>query len=138
MQQSLSTTIQTRELKDVEIQFSKDIQTSEKGQHYVVLDNDRYNICLFPVKASPVNGKKSFIKFNARIHFKNSGVLFYMAIREMLEDGALIAGQAAKAQGFRAVVTEWSPAQGVAYERMAIPDPQYFELMAIISAATQA
>lgn len=138
MQQSLSTTIQTRELKDVEIQFSKDIQTSEKGQHYVVLDNDRYNICLFPVKASPVNGKKSFIKFNARVHFKASGVLFYMAIREMIEDGALIAGQSAKAAGFRAVVTEWSPSQGISYERMAIPDSQYFELMSIISAATQA
>ncbi len=138
MLQQLTTTVKTNELKDVEVTFTKDIQTSEKNQTYLVLDNEKYNICLFPINSVNANGKKSFIKYNARVHIKQFGILFYMAVRELVSDHALIAGQAAKAAGFRAVVTEYSPETGVAHERMSIPDSKYYELMAIIRAATKA
>lgn len=138
MLQNLSAHVKTNEVKDVQVTFSKTIQTSEKGQHYVILDNEKYNICLFPVTSSIPNGKKSHIKYNARVHFKESGILFYMAVRELLSDQALIAGQAARIPGFRAVVTEYSHESGIAHERMAIPDPQYYELMSIIRAGTAA
>ena len=137
MLQNLSAHVKTNELKDVDITFTKDNQTSEKGQHYVVLDNEKYNICLFQIKGACANGKKSYIKFNARVHFKQSGILFYMPVRELVSANALIAGQAAKATGFRAVVTEYSPEMGIAHERMVIPDSQYFELMSIIRAGAR-
>lgn len=138
MLQQLSTTVKATELKDVEVTFTKAIQKSEKGQHYLVLDNEKYNICLFPINAAKPDGKKSFIKYNARVYFKQSGILFYMAVRELVSDQALIAGQAAKAAGFRAVVTEYSPETGIAHERMTIADSKYYELMSIIRAATKA
>ena len=138
MLQQLSTTVKTNELKDVEVTFTKGIQTSEKGQNYLVLDNEKFNICLFPINSAKANGKKSFIKYNARVHFKQSGILFYMAVRELVSDRALIAGQAAKAAGFRAVVTEYSHETGIAHERMSIPDSNYYELMSVIRAATKA
>lgn len=138
MLQTLSTSLKVNEVKDIEVSFTKSIQTSEKGQHYLVLDNEKYNICLFPISPAKRDGKKSHIKFNARVHFKQSGILFYMAVRELVTDQALIAGQAAKAPGFRAVVTEYSHESGMAHERMAIPDSQYYELMSIIRAGTAA
>lgn len=138
MLQNLSTHVKASELKDVETNFTKAVQKSEKGQHYLVLDNDKYNICLFPISSAIRDSKKSHIKFNARIHFKQSGILFYMAVRELVSDNALIAGQAAKVPGFRAVVTEYSHESGMAHERMVIPDSQYYELMSIIRAGTAA
>jgi len=138
MLQNLSTSLKVNELKDIEINFTKAVQTSEKGQHYVVLENEKYNICLFPVTSAIPNGKKSHIKYNARVHFKQTGILFYMGVRELSSDNALIAGQAARVPGYRAVVTEYSHETGIAHERMAIPDSQYYELMSIIRAGTAA
>ena len=138
MLQNLSTSLTVNEAREVEVSFTKSIQTSEKGQHYVVLENEKYNICLFAVNTGRRDGKKSHIKYNARVHFKQSGILFYMAVRELVSDNALIAGQTAKVPGFRAVVTEYSHETGIAHERMSIPDSQYYELMSIIRAGTAA
>jgi len=138
MLQNLSTSLKVNEIKDVEVSFTKTVQTSEKGQHYLVLDNEKYNICLFPISPAKRDGKKSHIKYNARVHFKQSEILFYMAIRELVSDQALIAGQTAKVPGFRAVVSEYSHETGMAHERMVIPDSQYYELISIIRAGTAA
>lgn len=138
MLQQLSTTVKNSELKEVEVTFTKDIQTSEKNQTYLVLDSEKYNICLFPINSVNPNGKKSFIRYNARVHIKHSGILFYMAVRELVSDRELIAGQTAKAPGFRAVVTEYSRETGIAHERLSIPNSNYYELMSVIRAATKA
>jgi hypothetical protein len=134
----LSTTVKTNELKDVEVTFTKDILTSEKGQNYLILDNEKFNICLFPINSLNLNGKKSFIRYNARVHLKHSGILFYMAVRELVSDRALIGGQSGKTPGFRAVVTEYSRETGIAHERLSIPNSNYYELMSVIRAATKA
>ena len=135
--QEIKTKYQTRETKDVEVSFTKEEQVTSDGRPFVVLDNEKYSISLFPLATKPAKGKQSYIKYNARVHFKNSGIQFHMAIREMVEDGSLIAGQQGRMSQHRAVVTEWNAEKGLSYERMAIPDNQYRELMAMVAEATR-
>ena len=135
--QELMTTYQTRETKDEEVCFTREEQVTSDGKPYLVLDNDKYTISLFPLSTKPAKGKMSYIKYNARVYFKNSGIQFHMAIRELVEDGSLIAGQQGKMNHHRAVVTEWNPDRGISYERLAIPDTQYRELMAMVAEATR-
>lgn len=134
--QELITTYQTKGVKDVKVKFTKTEGVTSGMKQFIILDNEKYKISLFPVSVKPDNNKRSYIKYNAQVYFKSSCIAFNMAIRELVEDGSLIAGQQGKMSFQRAVVTEWDPTRNVSYERLAIPENEYREIMAMVAEAT--
>lgn len=121
------------ESKEVVVDFTKDIRNTSEGNPYVVLDNDKYHVALFEVKSRTNNWRKVFIKFNARVSLKQAGITFCMPIREIAEDGSLIAGQKSRINGKRGVITDYDKANGLSYERLAIPDNDYREIISMVS-----
>ena len=134
--QELKTTYKTKQTQDVEVTFTKTDELTSSMKPFIILDNEKYAISLFPVNVKPAKDKKSFIKYNVLVLFKNAGISFHMAIRELVDGGTLIAGQAARFNGQRAVITEWDPLRNISYERLAIPDSEYREIIAMVAEGT--
>ncbi|MGV7931047.1 MAG: hypothetical protein AB2L13_19450 [Spirochaetota bacterium] len=135
---TITTTFHASEVKESPVSFDLDKKLTTDGKGYLSLDNPKYHIALFPAKVEPVLGARSQIKFNARVTMKEAGITFHMPVRQLVDDGSLIAGQRSAFQSKRTVVSDWNAKTSTSYERLAIPDENYRELMAMITAADQA
>jgi len=121
--------------------------TTGEGKGYKIIDAEDYQIAIFPNSKQADPTKGSHLVANARITLKKAGITFQTPVKKLRDSGELLAGQPARLNGHRAVVSEWVsdkdgngmpiPGKGESFERMSIPNSVYKEIMALIAAATE-
>lgn len=130
----METSVRVAEPVEKKLTFNATEEVTSDNRKFKVINSDSYSIALFPAGGKDSPEKKSRLKYNARVTLKQSGITFHMVIKELKEDGTLLAGQPGKLSNHRAVVTEWDAENEKSYERMSVPNNIYKEIIALVQA----
>lgn len=138
-------TVKVNEPVEKKLEYSIRESVTADKKEYKIIDCEAYQIALFPTSGDNDASKGSHLVANARVTLKRAGITFQMVVKKLTKSGELLAGQPARLNGHRAVVTEWIPerdgkgaiiqGKGTSFERMSIPNATYKELMALVSEA---
>ena len=140
-------TVKVSEPVEKKLEYSLKENVTADKKEYKIIDAEGYQIALFPTAGDGDTKKGSHLVANARVTLKHSGITFQMVVKKLRDSGELLAGQPARLNGHRAVVTEWIPerdakgaaiqGKGTSFERMSLPNGVYKEIMALISDASK-